>query len=168
MEKVATTDLCDAHMEAIAAGEVRVLPPIFQAYGQQRQFMGPIATVKVFEDNVLVRQALEEAGQGRVLLVDGGGSLRTALLGGQLAVLAQQNGWCGVIVNGCVRDVDEINQCAIGVRALASHPLKSSKKGEGSKDVAVSIAGVRIAPGEWCYVDNDGIIVSNTRVGQRI
>lgn len=163
---MATTDLCDAHMEAIAAGDVRVLPPSFQAYGQRRQFSGPIATVKVFEDNVLVRQALEEAGQGRVLVVDGGGSLRCALLGGNLAVLAHQNGWSGVIVNGCVRDVDEINECAIGVRALASHPLKSLKKGEGVNNVAVSIGGVRVAPGEWSYVDNDGIVISNKRLSK--
>ncbi|MCO5604316.1 hypothetical protein L7F22_058481 [Adiantum nelumboides] len=166
MEMVATTDLCDAHMDAIAAGDVRVLPPSFQSYGRRRRFVGPIATVKVFEDNVLVREALEEAGQGRVLVVDGGASLRCALLGGNLATLGQNNGWSGIIVYGCVRDVDEINACDIGVRALASHPVKSVKKGEGSKDVVVTMGGVRISPGEWCYVDNDGIVISSTNLSK--
>ena len=161
MAKLATTDLCDEHMDSIAAGSIRILAPSFRSFGKSHDFSGRIETVKVFEDNVLVRNALEREGEGRVLVVDGGGSLRCALLGGNLAALGQSHGWAGIIVNGCVRDVDEINECEIGVRALASHPLKSSKKGEGSTNVVVSVGGVRIAPGEWCYVDNDGIIISD-------
>ncbi|KAH7439630.1 hypothetical protein KP509_04G069700 [Ceratopteris richardii] len=164
MEKLATTDLCDAHMDSIASGDLRVLPPSFHAYGGRRIFSGLVTTVKVFEDNVLVRETLEQSGNGRVLVVDGGGSRRCALLGGNLALIAKNNGWSGIIVNGCVRDVDEIDGLDIGVRALASHPLKSNKKGEGSKDVNVFIDGIRIGPGEWCYVDNDGIIISNAKL----
>ncbi|KAH7439088.1 hypothetical protein KP509_04G044800 [Ceratopteris richardii] len=166
MEKLGTTDLCDEHMDFVASGELRVLPPSFQAYGKRRQFAGPVSTVKVFEDNVLVRKALEQDGRGRVLIVDGGGSLRCALLGGNLAVLGEKNGWSGVIVNGCVRDVNEINSCDIGVRALASHPLKSIKKGEGSEDAVVFVGGVRIHPGEWCYADDDGVIISSMKLSK--
>eukprot|EP00249_Psilotum_nudum_P006289 c19614_g1_i1 orf=270-953(-) len=160
MASIATADLCDAHMPQVATGDIRVLSPIFQAYGKRRSFSGPIATVKVFEDNVLVRQLLEEQGAGKILVVDGGGSLRCALFGGNLATLGQQNGWAGVIVNGCIRDVDEINSSEIGVRALSTHPLKSLKRGFGEKNVPIFIGGARVAPGEWCYADADGIIIS--------
>ena len=108
----------------------------------------------------MVRTVLETPGQGRVLVVDGGGSLRCALLGGNLAVLAQDNGWAGVIVHGCIRDVAEINECRIGVRALATMPVRSIKRGGGEQDVRVSIAGVAIQPGDWIYADQDGILVS--------
>ncbi|KAJ8430252.1 hypothetical protein Cgig2_009430 [Carnegiea gigantea] len=131
---VATTDICDAHPSLLKTGELRVLLPLFQSYGKRRAFHGPIVTVKVFEDNVLVRQLLEAAAaayRGKVLVVDGGGSRRCALLGGNLARLAQDNGWAGVVVNGCVRDVDEINGCDIGVKALGPSPVKSEKKGAG-------------------------------------
>lgn len=164
MDKFATTDLCDEHMKEIASGDIRVLPPGFQAYGRRRQFGGPVVTARVFEDNVLVRELLEERGDGKVLVVDGGGSVRCALLGGNLAAIGQSNGWAGIVVNGCVRDTDEINACDIGVRALASHPLKSNKKGQGDKNVTVLIGGVRVFPGEWCYVDNDGILISNRQL----
>ncbi|KAK4835936.1 hypothetical protein QYF36_016615 [Acer negundo] len=102
-------------------------------YGRRQVFSGPIVTLKVFEDNVLVREFLEEKGNGRVLVVDGGASLRCAILGGNPVVQAQNNGWAGIVVNGCIRDVDEINGCDIGVRALASHPMKANKKGIGEK-----------------------------------
>ncbi|KAL3683299.1 hypothetical protein R1sor_001321 [Riccia sorocarpa] len=152
--------LCDEHMDRIADGRVLVLAPVFRSYGRRQQFHGPVSTVKVFEDNTLVRKALEEPGAGKVLVVDGGGSLRCALLGGMLGTLACQNLWAGIIVNGCCRDVDEINATDIGVRALASHPLKSNKRGQGERDVPVVVAGCRIQPGDWCYVDNDGIVIS--------
>lgn len=150
-----TTDLCDAN-ESI----VRVLDPIFKSYGARPAFHGEIATVKVFEDNVLVREALSAAGNGRVLVVDGGGSLRCALVGGLIAQLAEKNGWAGIVVNGCVRDVAEINDCQLGVRALASHPRKSVKKGAGDSNIAVTFAGVTLTPGEWLYADEDGVIVA--------
>ena len=155
-----TTDLCDAHEDQLADGRLRVLQPAFLSFGARPAFEGPVATLKCFEDNSLVRTALEEPGAGRVLVVDGGGSLRCALLGGNLAKLAEQNGWAGVIVNGSVRDVDEIDGCRIGVRALASHPRKSDKRGVGVRDVAVEFWGVRIRPGEWICADRDGVIVS--------
>lgn len=160
-----TTDLCDANEPMLADGSLRVLAPLFRAWGGRAGFAGPVATLRCFEDNSLVRTALEEPGRGRVLVVDGGGSLRCALLGGNLAKLAEENGWAGVIVNGCVRDADEIDACAIGVRALASHPRKSDKRGNGQRDVVVEFAGVRIAPGEWCCADRDGVLVSSTPLG---
>uniref|UniRef100_A0A0C9QLP2 4-hydroxy-4-methyl-2-oxoglutarate aldolase n=1 Tax=Wollemia nobilis TaxID=56998 RepID=A0A0C9QLP2_9CONI len=164
MTRLATTDLCDTYGEHVKEGQLRVLQPVFQSYGSRRAFSGAIATVKVFEDNVLVRATLEEEGHGRVLVVDGGGSLRCALMGGNLAALAQSNGWSGVVVNGCVRDVDEINRCDIGVRALAAHPLKSNKKGVGEKNGIVYVAGARIVAGEWCCADADGVIVAPTEL----
>ena len=114
----ATCDLCDANEDKLADGSLAVLPPVFRSFGKQTAFAGPAVTLKTFEDNTLVRTALEQPGQGQVLVVDGGGSLRCALLGGNLAQLAEQNGWAGVIIDGCVRDSVEINACNIGVRAL--------------------------------------------------
>ncbi|NCW84911.1 MAG: ribonuclease E inhibitor RraA, partial [Oxalobacteraceae bacterium] len=124
------------------------------------RFSGPARTLKVFEDNVLVRAALETPGEGSVLVIDGGGSLRCALVGGNLGVLAQNNGWAGIIVNGCVRDSEELNQCDVGIRALAVHPRRSIRKGLGEKDLVVDIAGVMVRPGDWVYADADGILVS--------
>lgn len=158
-----TCDVCDAHEEQLASGELQVLTPgVFQSFGQNRKFAGRVVTVKVFEDNVLVRKTLEEPGQGKVLVVDGGGSMRTALVGGNVAKLAETSGWAGLVIFGCVRDVDEINECAIGVRALAPCPVKSRKRGAGEKNVVVSVAGATIRPGDFCWVDNDGILVSTS------
>lgn len=164
MPTFATTDLCDAHEDRLNAGELRVLHPAFRAFGRRARFAGPVATVRCFEDNSMVRTALEVPGDGRVLVVDGGGSLRCALLGGNLARLARDNGWAGAVVNGCVRDVAEINDCEIGVRALAAHPRRSDRRGSGTRDRMVEIAGVRVAPGDWCYVDDDGILISDQRL----
>lgn len=155
-----TTDLCDANEALLADGSLRVLQPIFKAYGGSPKFCGPATTLRCFEDNSLVRTALEEPGHGRVLVIDGGASLRCALVGGNLAKLGDRNGWAGIVVNGCVRDVEEIAACAIGVRALASHPRKSDKRGLGTRDVPVEFAGARIAPGEWCYADEDGVLIA--------
>lgn len=160
----ATTDLCDAHEDKLAAGTLAVLPPVFRSFGMQTAFSGPAATLKVFEDNVLVRSALETAGDGRVLVVDGGASMRCALVGGNLAVLAEKNGWAGIIVDGCVRDSREINACAIGVRALALHPQRSVRKGIGETGLKVTIAGVAVRPGDWIYADADGILVARERL----
>lgn len=159
-----TTDLCDANEAMLADGSLRVLAPLFRAWGGRPAFGGPVATLRCFEDNSLVRTLLEESGQGRVLVVDGGGSLRCALLGGNLAKLACDNGWVGVVVNGCVRDVAEINGHDVGVRALATHPRRSDRRGSGARDQVVEIAGVRVAPGDWCYADDDGILISDHRL----
>ncbi len=157
----ATCDLCDANEEKLADGSLVILPPIFQKFGKHIRFAGPARTLKVFEDNVLVRATLETPGEGSVLVVDGGGSLRCALVGGNLGVLAQNNGWAGIIVYGCVRDSEELNQCNIGIRALAAHPRRSIRKGVGEKDLAVDIAGVMVRPGNWVYVDADGVLISH-------
>ncbi|XVF62655.1 hypothetical protein PTKIN_Ptkin09bG0025700 [Pterospermum kingtungense] len=164
MAAITTADACDSNAELLMSGDLRALDPIFKIYGQRHVFSGPIVTVKVFEDNVLVRQLLETSGDGRVLVVDGGGSTRCALIGGNLAESAHTMGWAGIVVNGCIRDVDEINACDIGVRALGSNPLKSNKKAVGDKHVPVRIAGTLMHDGEWLYADSDGILISKTEL----
>ncbi len=154
-----TADLYDAHGE-----KLRVLAPLFRDFGATRAFCGPVSTVKVFEDNSLVRAALEEAGEGRVLVVDGGGSLRCALVGDNLAVLGRDNGWAGIVVYGCIRDAAPIGEIAIGVKAIATNPRKSIKKGEGDRDVTVRFAEVSIAPGDYLYADEDGIVLADSRL----
>ena len=131
--EIRTTDLCDEHPDILVAD------PIFRDYGGARLFHGRITTVKVHEDNVLVRKALEEPGQGRVLVVDGGGSLRCALLGDNIAAMAHENGWAGVIVHGCIRDAEAIGQIPIGVKALATLP--------GLGSLRARVAGMVRAPG---------------------
>ncbi|MBW3507620.1 ribonuclease E activity regulator RraA [Janthinobacterium sp. NKUCC06_STL] len=156
----ATTDLCDDYAAMLDDGTLAVLPPVYRAFGQRVRFSGPATTLHVFEDNALVRSTLETPGQGHVLVIDGGGSLRRALVGGQLGVLAESNGWAGIVVDGCIRDSEELNVCQIGVRALATHPRKSNKTGAGQRDVRVQISGVAVHPGDWIYADADGILVA--------
>lgn len=151
----AVTDLCDAYEDRVS-----VVEPIFKIYGKQRAFSGEIATLKVFEDNTFVREVLSESGNERVLVVDGGGSQRCALVGGLLGTLAEKNGWVGIIVFGCIRDINEINATNIGLRALNTHPLKSKKRGVGEKNIPVSFGGVKFVPGQYLYADEDGVIVS--------
>ncbi|MCK6551463.1 ribonuclease E activity regulator RraA [Myxococcota bacterium] len=151
----ATADLCDQHQD-----ELDVALPSLRDYGRVRAFHGPIATVKVFEDNALVRKRLEEPGAGRVLVVDGAGGLRTALVGDKLAQLGADNGWAGIIVHGCIRDSAAIAEIAIGVKALGTTPRKSDKRGTGVVDVPVTFAGVTFRPGEHVYADADGIVIS--------
>jgi regulator of ribonuclease activity A len=160
----ATCDICDAQENRLADGTLAVLPPVFKAFGRQSQFSGPAVTLKVFEDNSLVRSTLETPGHGRVLVVDGGASLRCALVGGMLAALAEKNGWAGIIVNGCVRDVEEIDACNIGVRALAIHPQRSARKGVGDSNLQVMIAGVAMRPGDTIYADADGVLVAREKL----
>jgi regulator of ribonuclease activity A len=160
----ATTDLCDDHAELLAQGRLAVLPPVFRSYGLRSRFGGPAVTLKVFEDNALVRSTLEGPGHGSVLVIDGGASLRRALVGGQLALLAQDNGWSGIVVDGCVRDSDEINNCQIGVRALAAHPQKSSKAGAGDRNARIFVQGVAVNPGDWIYADADGVLVAQQQL----
>ena len=155
-----TADLLDAHEERVRLDQVRVVAPMFRSYGKRPAFHGPISTLKVFEDNSLVRQAVEQPGKGRVLVIDGGGSLRCALVGDQLAQLAVNNGWAGVIVYGCIRDSRAIADMAIGIRALGTHPLKTIKRNTGEVDIPVSFGGVSFVPGQQLYADEDGVIVS--------
>lgn len=151
-----TTDLCDAH-----EGKVRVVTPMFRSYGGRRAFCGPMSTLKLFEDNGLVRKALESPGNGRVLVIDGGGSLRRALVGDQLAALGIKNGWSGIVVYGCIRDSRAIAGMDIGILALATHPQKTQKKNEGDCEVPLDFGGVIFVPGQWLYADEDGVIVSD-------
>lgn len=151
-------DLCDVHKDD-ASGDFRVLPPVFRPFGGASRFSGPVSTVRCFEDNTLVKSALDEPGQGRVLVVDGGASLRRALLGGNLGTAAARNGWAGVLINGCVRDVAELQPLPIGILALAPMPMPPRKQGQGERDVAVLVQGVWVQPGDWLYVDEDGVIV---------
>lgn len=155
-----TTDLCDEFSERLQVAE-----PVFGDYGGEIMFAGTITTLKVFEDNSLVRAALEEPGAGRVLVVDGGGSMRCALLGDQLAELAEENDWAGVVVNGCIRDSSPISEIPIGVKALGVHPLKSVKRGVGERDIPVRFAGVTFKPGHYLYADEDGLLVSEQPLG---
>jgi len=155
-----TPDLCD-EFEAELGQSVRVVAPMFQRYGARTSFSGEIVTLKIFEDNTLVREAFAENGKGKVLVIDGGGSLRCALVGDQLAILAQSKGWEGVVVYGCIRDSGDINGIDIGVRALNTHPQKSIKKGVGDRNIAVTFGGVTFKPGEWLYADEDGVLVSS-------
>lgn len=159
MTTPATCDLCDAHKND-ATGQFRVLPPVFRDYGAVRRFSGQVATVKCFEDNSLVKAAVDSQGLGRVLVVDGGGSMRRALLGGNLGAAAARNGWAGVVIDGCVRDVAELAGHAVGIRALAAIPLPTEKRNQGQADVAVQVQGVDVRPGDWLYADEDGIVVS--------
>lgn len=149
----ATADLCDRELPG-----TQVADPIFRDFGGQRAFAGPVHTLKVFEDNTLVRRALETPGNGQVLVVDGGGSLRCALLGDQLGQLAVDNGWAGLVLFGCVRDSQALLRLPLGVKALATHPLKSIKAGEGRAQVEVRFAGVTFVPGHWLCADEDGLI----------
>lgn len=155
----ATADLYDQHGE-----KLRVAAPVFRNYGGNPVFSGPIDTVKVFEDNSLVRAALEEPGDGKVLIIDGGESMRCALVGDMLAQLGKDNGWSGIIVSGCIRDSAVIATISIGVKAMATNPRKSVKKGAGDRGVTVSFAGISFSPGEYVYSDDDGIVVSSDKL----
>ena len=152
-----TADLCDEHSDNLS-----VAAPIFKDYGGTSSFSGTITTVKCFEDNSLVRQQLENQGGGKVLVVDGGGSTRCALVGDILAQMGADNSWSGIIVYGCIRDSGVIATINIGVKAIGTLPLKSVKKGIGEIDVPVHFADVDFPPGQFVYADEDGIIVSPT------
>lgn len=155
----ATADLYDQYGDVL-----QVAIPMFNDYGGRKQFSGAISTVKCHEDNSLVRAALEEAGEGQVLVVDGGGSLRCALLGDMLAEVGIKNGWSGIIVFGCIRDSAAIRQMDIGVKGLSTNPKKSVKKDIGEREVLVSFAGVNFIPGHYLYADEDGFVVSENQL----
>jgi regulator of ribonuclease activity A len=150
-----TADLCDQYSTSL-----QVVEPLLRSYGGALSFCGPIATVKVNEDNTSVRLRLQEPGIGRVLVVDGGGSLACALVGDQLGSLARGNGWAGIVVNGCIRDSAVLAGMDLGVMALATMPRKSEKRGPGEHDAAVTFGGVTFAPGHYLYADGDGVVVA--------
>lgn len=156
---LATADLYDKYGE-----NLQIAAPIFRDFGGDVAFEGPVVTLKVFEDNSLVRSTLEEAGDGRVLVVDGGGSLRCALVGDMLAELGRKNGWAGIVVYGCVRDADVMAQMSIGIKAIATNPRKSVKKGEGARDVTLRFAELAVQPGQYLYADRDGIVIAQHKL----
>jgi len=151
---LSTPDLCDRYGDRLQVAE-----PRFRDYGGSIAFAGEIETLRVLEDNALVREVLETAGAGRVLVVDGGGSVRSALVGGNLAALAARNGWRGLVVHGAVRDAGELGAASVGIKALALSPRKSAKSGAGERGVPVSFAGVTYTPGHYLWADADGIVV---------
>ncbi len=160
---ILTADLCDEF-----AADIQVADPVFRIYGGRRNFGGQVVTLRVFEDNLLLKSALEEPGLGRVLVVDGGASQRCALLGGNIARLAAENGWSGVIINGCIRDRAEVDATDIGVRALNTCPRRSRKQGLGDRDVDLFVAGVDVRPGDYLFADDDGIVVSGRDLSQSL
>jgi regulator of ribonuclease activity A len=149
-----TSDLWDAHSDAAIVCELQL-----RQFGGVAAFAGPIATVRCLEDNVLVRQRVGEPGSGRVLVVDGGGSFRCALVGDNIAGLALENGWAGLVINGCVRDVEALGRLEIGIKALGSIPRPSSKHGAGELDVPVTFGGATFVPGATLHSDADGILI---------
>ena len=152
----ATADLCDKHIDKLQVAE-----PIFVDFGAIACFEGEVHTLKVFEDNTLVRSALEQDGTGKVLVIDGGGSFRCALVGDNLVALAIQNNWRGMVVYGCIRDSKQISEMEIGVKALNTNPTKSVKRNEGQENIDIRFAGVDFKPGAYLYADEDGIVVSD-------
>jgi regulator of ribonuclease activity A len=150
-----TADLYDAY-----ESKLRSCTEQFRQYGGVKRFQGPVRTVKVYEDNALIKKLLGQPGNGAVLVVDGAASLRCALLGDLMAALGQKSGWVGVVIYGAVRDVTTLATLEFGVKALGSNPVKSSKHGAGQIDVPVTFGGVTFRPGEWLYSDEDGILLS--------
>ena len=154
-----TPDICDDFSD-----QLEVLEPLFREFGGKDKFSGEIVTIKCFEDNSLVKQTLGTAGHGKVLVVDGGGSLRCALLGDLLGAMAVENGWQGILVNGCVRDVEILKGMDLGVRAINSYPRKSTKRGEGQLNVSTRFAGVGFEPGQYLYADANGVVVAERKL----
>lgn len=152
-------DLCDQHGDAL-----QVADPLFHDFGGKPLFYGQAVTLSCYEDNSLVRELVNRPGQGRVMVIDGGGSLRCALLGDQLAIKAAEQGWEGIVIFGAVRDVGTLATLALGVKALAACPVKTEKLGQGELDAVVSFAGVTIHPGDYVYADLNGVLVSATRL----
>lgn len=150
-----TADLCDDH-----GNQARVIEEVFGDFGGRVAFYGKVSTLLAFEDNSKLREAMSEPGDGRVLVVDAGGSMRRAMLGDQIAELAVTNGWAGLVIFGCLRDSAAIAEMDLGVKALGTCPRKTEKLGQGLRNVTVRIGGTDISPGDWLYADEDGVIVS--------
>lgn len=151
-------ELCDRFPD-----KVRVVEPMFANFGGRERFGGEIVTIKAYEDNSLVREQVAQPGKGKVLVVDGGASMRKAMLGDMLAEKAVENEWEGIIIYGCIRDVNAISDLEIGVQALGAHPMKTEKRGLGDLNVAVTFGGVTFIPGEYVYADNNGLLVSSEK-----
>jgi len=149
-------ELCDQYPD-----HVRVLEPMFMNFGGKERFYGEVVTIKAFEDNSLVREQVALDGTGKVLVVDGGASLRRAMLGDMLAEKAAKNGWQGIIIYGCIRDVNAIAEIDLGVQSLATHPMKTDKRGLGDLNVPVTFGGTTIKPGDYLYADNNGVLISD-------
>jgi regulator of ribonuclease activity A len=154
-----TADLCDEHGDA-----VQVVEPLFRDFGFRKAFSGPLTTVVAPGDNSLVAAAVEETGQGRVLVVDGAGAPDCALLGDRLAFLAYQHNWSGVVINGRVRDAGELESIDIGIKALGTYPRRGGSSGRGQRDLPVTFGGVVFRPGDWLYADEDGILVATAKL----
>jgi regulator of ribonuclease activity A len=154
VEPRATADLVDELGDAAASCDVQ-----FRQFGGRTMFAGEISTVRCFQDNALLKSVLSGAGGGRVLVVDGGGSLHAALIGDVIAGLGHANGWAGIVVNGAVRDAAALRTLDIGIKALGTNPRKSTKTGEGDRDVVIELGGIRFAPGDIAYSDDDGVVV---------
>jgi regulator of ribonuclease activity A len=156
VEPRATADLVDEYGETLAS-----IPLQLRSFGQHARFAGPAVTVRCFEDNALLKKTLAEHPDpvGRVLVIDGGGSYRTALVGDLIAGIGVDRGWAGIVVHGCIRDSVAINALPIGIKALGTNPRKSGKTGTGAVDVVVEIGGVGITPGQIVHADEDGIVV---------
>jgi len=152
---IKTADLCDQFSD-----ELEICEPLFGDFGGHADFSGPIVTIKCFEDNSMVRELTAEKGDGRVLVIDAGGSMRRAVVGDMLAQKAVDNGWVGIVVYGCIRDSAALADMPIGVKALGTHPMKTDKRGEGQRDIVVRFGGVSFHPGDWLYADEDGVIVA--------
>ncbi len=150
-----TTDISDTYGAA-----VQVADAILNDYGGIKVFEGRITTLKLFEDNVLIHEAVQEPGEGRVLVIDGGGSIRTALVGDHLTGRAAENHWAGIVINGAIRDSREVGELPIGVKALRAHPRRPGKKRNGERDIPVTFAGVTFTPGAYLYADEDGVVVA--------
>lgn len=153
-------DLCDEYPDRL-----QVCEPIFRDFGGKSRFCGEITTVKCFEDNSLVKQLVGTPGEGRVIVVDGGASMRRALLGDLLAAEAAANGWQGLLIYGCVRDVEILRTIDLGVKAMNSIPVKTDKRGEGQQDIALEFASVRVHPGNWLYADENGVVITDGDLG---
>ena len=151
-----TSDICDEF-----PNDIRILSPIFKSYGKRSHFGGQVITVQCFEDNSQIKALSAEQGNSRIVVVDGGGSLNKALMGDLIAAAFIQNGWAGIVINGCVRDVEILNTLPFGIRALNSIPLKTERKGQGSQGDPVVLAGVTINTGDYMVVDDTGIVVSD-------
>ncbi len=157
MAEIRTADIFDAHEDT---GQVRSCETQFQQFGGRREMAGPVRTVKCYEDNTLVKQTLSEPGNGAILVVDGGGSLRSALLGDMIGEMAVKNGWAGIIIWGAVRDTLALKQLDIAIKAVGSNPRRSKKDGAGQVDVPVTFGGATFTPGSWIYSDDDGVLTA--------
>ncbi|WP_024297483.1 ribonuclease E activity regulator RraA [Methylomicrobium lacus] len=155
---LATARLCDAYAQE---AHFQIVEPLFKSYGAHPVFWGRISTLKAFEDNVQIKTVLQEKAEGRVLVVDGGGSHRCALIDFELASLAVDNGWQGLLIYGCVRDTARLAELPIGIRALHAHPLQSHQRNQGDHDLPITFAGVNFKKDHFLYADHDGIVVSD-------